>query len=103
MLNINTFWLQIDFITCILCSHAYYQINMNNFCYNHIFKIHNFQSQFSTFEPNVFKRVIKRQLKKNGAHLVEKNKDYWFLRSECFEHEKTLNFFVKLWEWKFCN
>ncbi len=49
---------------------------MNNFCYNHIFKIHNFQSQFSTFEPNVFKRVIKRQLKKNGAHLVEKNKDY---------------------------
>jgi hypothetical protein len=72
MLNINTFWLQIDFITCILCSHAFYQINMNNFCYNHIFEIHNFQSQFSTFEPNVLKWVLKKQFKRNGEHLVKK-------------------------------
>jgi hypothetical protein len=25
-------WLQIDFISCILCIHALYHINMNNFC-----------------------------------------------------------------------
>ncbi len=56
---------------------------MNNFCYNHIFKIHNFQSQFDTFEPNVLKWVIKKIFKRIqvGAHLVEKkafekNKDY---------------------------
>jgi hypothetical protein len=45
---------------------------MNNFCYNHIFKIHNFQSQFSTFEPNVLKWVLKKQFKRNGEHLVKK-------------------------------
>ncbi len=31
---------------------------MNNFCSNHIFKIHNFQGQ-NIFEPNVLKLVIK--------------------------------------------
>ncbi len=33
-------------------------INMNNFCYGHIFRIHNFRVK-SDFEPNVFKWVIK--------------------------------------------
>jgi hypothetical protein len=33
--------------------------NMNNFFKKHIFKIHNFQGQFSTFEPNVLKSIIK--------------------------------------------
>jgi hypothetical protein len=28
----TTFLLQIDFISCILCIHALYHINMNNFC-----------------------------------------------------------------------
>jgi hypothetical protein len=45
---------------------------MNGFCYNHIFKIHNFQNQFNIFEPNVFKWVIKKQFKGNDTHLVEK-------------------------------
>ncbi len=39
--------------------HALYHINMNNFCFRHIFKLHNFQGQFNTFEPNVLKSVIK--------------------------------------------
>jgi hypothetical protein len=45
MLNTNTFWLQIDFISCILCIHALYNINMNNFYWSHIFKICNCQCQ----------------------------------------------------------
>jgi hypothetical protein len=38
------FWLQIDFISYILCIHALYHINMNKYCKGNI-EIHNFQGK----------------------------------------------------------
>ncbi len=92
---------------------------MNNFCYGHIFKFHNFKVK-STFEPNVLKWVIKtlfinlnpfafliisvkilfnfqKELCTFGRKMdVEKNKDCPLSNFECFKHTKTFFICVKL-------
>ncbi len=51
-------WLQIDFISYILCIHALYHINMNNYVDNTISKSIIFKVK-NIFEPNVLKSIIK--------------------------------------------
>ncbi len=59
MLDINTFRLQIDFISYILCIHAFYYINMNNFFIKTTFSKSIIFKVNDTFEPNVLKSIMK--------------------------------------------
>ncbi len=121
-----SFWLQINFISCILCIFVFYSLNMNNYCYGHIFKIHNFKVK-NTFEPNVLKWVIKKIIKLSPfAFLIINVKiDFNFQKELCtfgikkmdvwekqrlstfkiwmFWHTKTFFICVKLWACKIFN
>jgi hypothetical protein len=59
MLDINTFRLLIDFISYILCIHAFYYINMNNFFIKTTFSKSIIFKVNDTFEPNVLKSIMK--------------------------------------------
>ncbi len=60
ILDINIFWLQIDFILCILSIHVLYHIKWIMFVKGTFSKSIIFKAK-STFEPNVFKLNIKNK------------------------------------------
>jgi hypothetical protein len=126
MLNIDTFWLQMDLISYILCIHVFYHIIWTifikvTFSKSIIFKVKNM------FESNVFKLVIKiifinsnpftfliinvKILSNVQKELCtfnreEKNFEFFFgshLRFECFKHVKTFLICVKFWTCRICN
>ncbi len=111
-----TFWLQIDFISCILCIHALYHTHIyiwTTFVKATFSKSITFKVK-STFKPNVLKWVIKIIFINSSPLAVliinvkilsnfqkewctfgrkkwrlKKNKDCFFSRFQCFEHAKT--------------
>ncbi len=109
-LNINISLLHLHPTSYILHIHTLYHIKMNNFCWNQILKIHNFQGQKCVWTKcaqicckNIFFQfqIFKKQssmlrsspiLRRNGAHLIRKN-DCPFTRFKCFKYAPKKKWF----------